>query len=471
MNIAFIHYHLKLGGVTTVLTQQINVIRDTCSTLVLSGEPPVQPFPVEVVHIPQLSYSSLYKGSVDPVLVAEKILKTLIQKWPGQECDVLHIHNPGLAKNRYFQKIIRILQQKGVTLFLQIHDFAEDGRPALYFQNAYPSDCHYGVINSRDYRILRKAGLKKTGVHKIHNMIHTPSLTVRKTETPATDFVLYPIRAIRRKNIGEAILLSLFFKDNEILVLTLPPNSRNDIRSYTDWKQFVRNNRLKVIFDAGLSYSYPSLLTSANYFITTSITEGFGFSFLEPWLAGKSVWGRKLPDVCGDFEENGIDLNHLYDRLQIPIHWVDGKKLQKRWTETVLDVLNQFNFKIDKPTIANAFEKITRNRLVDFGILDEPLQKIVMLRVLFKEKERHELIDANPFLFNPFTCPRDHLIEENNAAIRKQYNPQRYQKTLLDIYKKVITTPVVQRIDKSVLINEFLDLEKFSLLKWGHYVS
>ncbi|NIV99206.1 glycosyltransferase family 1 protein, partial [Candidatus Saccharibacteria bacterium] len=118
--------------------------------------------------------------------------------------------------------------------------------------------------------------------------------------------MVYPIRAIRRKNIGEAILLSLFFRDNETLVITLPPNSQADIESYEDWKAFVSDYHLRVEFDRGLNHPYEAIVASARYLLTTSIMEGFGFSFLEPWLFDKLVWGRKLTDICADFEVNGV---------------------------------------------------------------------------------------------------------------------------------------------------------------------
>jgi len=40
-----------------------------------------------------------------------------------------------------------------------------------------------------------------------------------------------------------------------------------------------------------------------------------------------------------------------------------------------------------------------------------------------------------------------------------------------NLYNKVVTTPVKQRIDKTALATAFLNLEEFSLLKWGDYVA
>jgi len=300
MKIAFIHYHLKTGGVTTVLKQQVEALREECEVLVLSGEPPDISFPADSVHIPGLGYDSESQKIYKPEEVADDIIKAVFSRW-NNGCDVLHVHNPMLAKNINFLKILKALQKRGIKLFLQIHDFAEDGRPLLYFSEEYVSDCHYGVINSRDYNILFKAGLKKQGLHKIFNTIKP--IDSDKKESDTGNYVLYPIRAIRRKNIGEAILLSLFFQNNETLTITLPPNSISDINSYAGWKNFVKKNNLDVEFEAGLKNDFSQLVLSAKFIITTSITEGFGFAFLEPWTAKKNLWGRKLPDICHDFEK------------------------------------------------------------------------------------------------------------------------------------------------------------------------
>ncbi len=309
MKIAFIHYHLKTGGVTAVLRHQVEALRDTCDMLVLTGEIPESSFVCDTVHIPGLGYDRQDQNRSAPKDIAASITRAINLKWESG-CDLIHVHNPTLAKNRNFLKILKALQKEKIRLFLQIHDFAEDGRPLSYFpEDDYVSDCHYGVINSRDYNILLKAGLKKEGLHQIFNTL-TP-YNFKATGAISKNYVLYPVRAIRRKNIGEAILLSLFFTNDETLVITLPPNSPVDIKSYEQWKAFVEEKYLDIIFEAGLTHEFSDLVLAANFLITTSITEGFGFSFLEPWTAEKFLWGRRLPQICQDFEKNGVRLDHL----------------------------------------------------------------------------------------------------------------------------------------------------------------
>jgi len=470
MKIAFIHYHLKTGGVTTVLKQQVEALREECEVLVLSGEPPDISFPAHSVHIPGLGYDSQSQKIHDPEEVADNIIKAILTKW-NNGCDIIHVHNPILAKNINFLKILKALQKRGIKLFLQIHDFAEDGRPLSYFSEEYVSDCHYGVINSRDYNILLKAGLKKEGLHKIFNTIKP--FNFDKKESCIKNYVLYPIRAIRRKNIGEAILLSLFFQNNETLVTTLPPNSISDIKSYVGWKNFVTENNLNVEFEAGLKNDFSQLVLSAKFIITTSITEGFGFSFLEPWTAKKNLWGRKLSDICHDFEKNGITLDHLYDRLLVPLEWIGKNKFYKVWKTCILRNCSLFNFKINEEEIQKSFTKITRNEYIDFGLLYEPFQKQIISHVLSSKNEVKKLIKLNPYLALPLNnlLNNKELIQNNMNAVLNNYNQTTYRKNLIEIYSKITNNSVHQRPDKNILLSEFINLEQFSLLKWNDYAE
>ena len=303
MNVAFIHYHLKPGGVTTVIRDQVRALQTAGGqALVLTGDRSPPSFPCLPVVIDGLGYDEMQCTDPSPGAVADAILDAMKRHFKN-DCQVVHFHNPTLAKNRLFLHVVNRLQEKGVNLFLQIHDFAEDGRPDVFFKAPYPSNCHYGVINRRDYKRLLNAGLKTKGLHYIPNAISP--LPPCADHVDVAPKVVYPIRGIRRKNIGEAILLSLFFPHNIPLAITLPPNSEADLNAYNGWKSFTKVHRLPVQFEAGRHHDFSDIISSAAFLITTSITEGFGFSFLEPWTTGKCLWGRKLKEICIGFEEKG----------------------------------------------------------------------------------------------------------------------------------------------------------------------
>ena len=133
MRIAFAHYHLKTGGVTTVLRQQIEAVKNDCEILVLTGELPDSPFPADIKLIPGLAYYDRSSQKIfNPKKVAESIINAIHSKWK-EGCNILHVHNPLLAKNKIFLKILHELRKREIRFFLQIHDFAEDGRPLSYF--------------------------------------------------------------------------------------------------------------------------------------------------------------------------------------------------------------------------------------------------------------------------------------------------------------------------------------------------
>lgn len=466
LKIAFLHYHLKPGGVTTVIRHQAEAVRDTCETLVFCGEVPGKPFPAETIPIEGLAYDAPGQKQPNPSGVAGSILEALRSRWP-QGCDILHVHNPTLAKNRQLLDVLSILQEKGVRLFLQVHDFAEDGRPHVFTPRPYPAGCHWAAINSRDYRALIRSGLRPEGLSLLPNAV-TP------IQTPATPisrqgFALYPVRGIRRKNTGEAFLLTLLSAKAKPIRITLPPNSPEDRHSHEAWRRFVTTHALRVRLDTGLHERFARQAAGADFFITTSITEGFGFSFLEPWTIGKPLSGRRLPEICSDFEKKGLVFDSLYDRIRIPLSWIDAARFFKRFKKCVAAAAAAFSHPIPETKIDNGFRNMTQGAVVDFGLLDEGFQEEILLAVLSDPEKARFLLASNP---NLETCihpnPTLQVIRSNQDAVKIHYNKDRYRKRLLDAYARVMETPVSHHVNKTSLLEDYFDLNAFSLLKWGH---
>ncbi|MCP3954583.1 MAG: glycosyltransferase family 4 protein [Desulfobacterales bacterium] len=463
------HFHLKTGGVTTVIRQQVEALKGICDTLVLTGQPPETGWFCETITIPGIGYDSGTESQPDPVQTAGAVMEAIQKHWKNG-CDILHVHNPTLAKNKNYLNLLKILKKEGVRLFLQIHDFAEDGRPLVYFNDDYVPDCHYGVINSRDYDTLIRSGLKPQGLHLVGNMVTPLPAGTVTPHLPGP--VLYPIRAIRRKNIGEAILLSTFFPDNKSIAITLPPNSPADFPAYDGWKRFVARFGLNVEFEAGLKSNFITLVHAADSLLTTSISEGFGFSFMEPWTAGKFLWGRDLTGITDDFKITGLRLGHLYTRMRIPVHWVVAEGFFETWQKAVHDSLQGFRFEKKEFSIREAFERLTSDGTIDFGLLNEKFQQLVVQRLIEDDADKAEMIALNPFLADCGRVPTSGTpIDANRELVTRHYSSPAYRHTLTALYKKVIANDPVHAIDKQSLLEEFFDLKNFSLLKWGPHDS
>ena len=463
MKIAFVHYHLKPGGVTTVIREQINAVNQFGEALLISGEPSQDNFKAKELVVPGLAYDRVRQDNLSPLAIADQMSDLISQHWPNG-CDLLHVHNPTLAKNRDFLQILSYLQSKNIKLLLQIHDFAEDGRPTAYFEDEYPENCHYVVINNRDFELLQSAGLKPHGVHLLPNAV---------TAKPLPDFrqrgikhILYPVRAIRRKNIGEAVLLSVLGIFDLPLLITLPPNSPADFGSYEHWRNFVQKNKISISFEAGLNTPFEDLVASAQVILTTSISEGFGFSFLEPWLYEKQVWGRFLPDICTEFENQGVSLSSLYRTIQIPIDWIGRENYLKSWQRSVLKMSGIYGHPFSQKELEIAGQGILNGNSVDFGMLNEAMQTRVIDQALKDPEQKETLLGLNPALSDPcFKVPDIRLLKQNGRAVQKNFNRIRYRERLREIYRKILTGPPQQKIDKKKLLTQFLNLETFSLLK------
>jgi len=469
MNIAYMHFHLKTGGVTTVIRQQVEAMQGAAETLVLAGELPEGDFPGRVIAVPGIGYDTDSDQPSTPAKTADAVIQALNSHWP-EGCDVLHVHNPTLEKNKNYLKILKILKDKGLRLFLQIHDFAEDGRPAVYFYEDYVADCHYGVINSRDYAILINSGLNRTGLHLISNMV-TPLPTCPEPQETG-NHILYPIRAIRRKNIGEAILLSIFFQGNIPLFITQPPNSPADFPAYDSWKQFVAHHGLNVEFEVGQRHDFVTLVHDAESLLTTSISEGFGFSFMEPWTAGKRLWGRDLPGITDDFKASGLYLGHLYTRLRVPLQWTAAGDFQASWLKTVRSSMEAFQFEKSDRDIRAGFKRLTADGTVDFGLLNERHQQAVVAAVIASTENKRLVVELNPFLADG-GCPTftNEQVDNNRELVLKHYSQAAYRRTLERLYDRINTTAPVQAIDKALLLDQFFNFNNFSLLKWGLHDS
>ena len=459
MKIAFLHYHARRGGITRVIQQQMDALADSAACMFVSG-PGVDPETgVDPVIVPGIGYDGV-RSDEEPEETAGKVLAAIEKKWPSG-CDILHVHNPILKKNHDFLRILRFLADRGTRLFLQVHDTAEDLRPQSYYSDEeYPQDCHYGVINSRDYSLFREAGLAEQGLHRIFNVVQPLPETA---EAPRRTLLLYAVRAIRRKNLGEALLLSCFLPEGYEVGITLPPTSPFDYPAYEAWKAVAVREKLAVGFELGLGHSLAELVAHSELMLTTSIREGFGFSFLEPWTAGRAVVGRRLEAVASDFADKGVELSCLYSGIAVPLDMIDARGLRELWLRVVDTHCRQYGFAppFDAPA---AWEKMTRTGRIDFAFLDAAASHALIAACRASADARQVLARENPFLGCLLEPARNRgLIERNDRAIRENYNRENYRTALLDIYRKIMTRGVRQKIDKKKLLDSFLKPENFLL--------
>ena len=472
MKIALVHYHLRPGGVTQVVFHQASALREAGEdVLVLSGEkPPILEHwaNIPIAAIPGLHYDRFRPAvpkSASQNSQAEKLaheIEAAIQShWPSGKADLIHVHNPLIRKNSLLAGALKKLAGH-IPLLLQNHDLAEDFRPDVYIGEEYPENCHYGVINSRDYSYLLKAGLKREGLHLLPNEVQKLTVT---PGLPKNKF-MYPVRGIRRKNIGEALFLSIFTGSalpGTGIAITQPPTTEQDMPIYNYWKETAGNYGLPVEFEAGTGRPFADVMGQAKAVLTTSVKEGFGFSFLEPWTAGIAVAGRRIDYVCRDFEEAGVKMNGLYSSLSIPAEYAEPEKLKEKTAEGLNRLYAAFGLSVPTPAIQE-MEKIFTKESYDFGIMDEGHQEKIISLTLKDKIARERIKKQNPFLETFSDWKNDPgNIEENKQAVLSAYSREAILGTILDAYNKVLL-PVTQSISRQKLLDLFLDPERLFLV-------
>jgi hypothetical protein len=475
MRVALIHYHLRRGGVTSVVNNQAQALTEAGEeALVIAGEDSPDLPGINRAVVEGLRYDldrNIPPENTGEELdcrareLADNIIGAMQARWGGS-ADIIHVHNPLLQKNAALIRALNILQSRGFCLLLQNHDLPEDFRPNVYARGEeYPANCHYAVINSRDRSFLQRAGLKSEGLHLLPNEVRpiTPSVNV-----PRNRYV-YPVRALQRKNIGEALLLSLFIPKGRTVAITLPPTTERDIGIYREWKDFARELHLNVEFELGLSASLEDVYGSALGIITTSVKEGFGFSYLEPWTAGRTVMGRRLNYVCRDFESAGVQFDSLYSSLNIPRVYISPAVLKEKLENTMVAVYKRFGVEPPRYIIKAMREDLLSHDSIDFSRLDEKSQAGIIRVMALNKRVFQDIADINPFLRNLAVWKSDeNLAEANKLKVLHAYGREPVFALLRQAYQSALETPVRHKITKSILLELYLDPAQLSLVGVGN---
>ncbi|MFT4297865.1 MAG: hypothetical protein ACMXX5_01605 [Candidatus Woesearchaeota archaeon] len=386
------HHHMKQSGVRTVIEDIFESLSKDKSfnlNLIYSSEKGIfRPtgYKVNAIDITQVDYDNyIYKGK-QALLDSANDLKNKIKKNLdlSSPC-VLHCHNAGLFKNSCLTAALMMLakdlENKDFLLLFQHHDFAEEKRPnrlhlmmnctgkkdRLFGSRiTYPigKNIHYMSINSRDYKLLNLIGIPKSNISIYHNAIdtkifHAKPMNLDKLKNNIAKYakqnnyffdlkrkiLLSPLKLIERKNIAETLLILKLLnkhKDEWQLLITLEGSSPDDVRYGDKIKAYIRKNKLPVTIGFGYKLLSPDekrgrysnnitdMFALSDAVITTSVQEGFGFCYIEGWVAGKKVIGRRLDYIFRDFERNNLNMKHFYKKIMVnkkdfPKHTVEQK--------------------------------------------------------------------------------------------------------------------------------------------------
>lgn len=476
--LAILHYHLNRGGVSQVIANQLRALDAEYTgggllqvALVYGGRAEdwpgdelqtLQHLDVTYIVVPELEYDALrprargLTASVSTALEGAGFA-------PGET--VLHIHNHALGKNTALPQTVGQLAERGYACLLHIHDFAEDNRPENYRAlMSGPSSClypqanniHYAVLNSRDFHILKAAGVPSMRLHSLPNAVGELGTLSDREEARRKlsevsglprdgNFVLYPVRGIRRKNLGEALLWSLLAESGTRFALTLPATSVAEVPAYERWKALAGELSLPWLFELGLNpdLSFLDNVAAADRILTTSVAEGFGLVFLEAALADRMLIGRDLPEITEDFVQSGMRFPGLRPTLMAPLSLLDETLFRQEFAQTYVAALDAYGRSVPPPETMNALiDGLVLEGCVDLAHCGPHTQAGLIRRTASDEACRAELRALNPGLSAAVSLNIDVCApsEENASIVRREYGLAHYGQRLLDLYDRVASS-------------------------------
>ena len=470
ITVALVHYHLRLGGVTRVIEHTIAALEHSnYDVVIISGEEaPEFPFQNRLFVFPQLSYDSHFNGSV---WLEEEIQKT-VKKAGFAPIEIWHIHNHSLGKNAATPYFVNRLATLGKKMVLQPHDFAEDGRSQNYkkmvknrhiLPNLYPTsqNIRYAFLNSRDRNIFTNSGLEPDFSSVLPNPVQIPESTNTVQESRNSNLILYPSRAIRRKNVGELVLWAALDSDHTY-ALTLAPKNPKELVFYSFWVEFCDRHSIPVHFEYGKSSqrSFRENLASAKALITTSIKEGFGMAFLEPWLIPKAVFGRNLPEITSDFSLLNVPFHHFYSEIPIPIELLSQETLRMKLEASLKKRYENYGLTLPNEVV-QWIENTLSKKTIDFGLLDEEMQATVIEHILNDDHFAAEMKSHIP----DYDSISSQEIATCQSIVTAEFSLAAFEKRLSNIYASVIeddTKP--SYLEAESVLEKFLLVSSQSLL-------
>lgn len=433
-NLIIMHYHLRLGGVTDVITRAVQV---------LIQEPLISHITLAVgEELPLPRDEFMKKFTTDTYTLQEVKKKLTLHIEPAigyttssdstalhsslqqffQSIDMPHvlwwIHNHHLGKNTLFTKILmEYIHSHPAQTILQIHDFPEAARyqnlsnltNTMNIADAYRTTptSSIAVINSHDLQVLNNSGVPSVLIPNIVPTTTGASVSSNTTRTstdikqalahafpqhlelsPSAPYTLftYPVRCIRRKNVLEAALITKMYEQFTqhpcALCVTLEGTSEQE-RGYSQLvAQLYANGHIRGYFNIGnnlspLNIDFNEVCKASDTICSSSTQEGFGFSFLSTVSWETPLLARHIASVQDIYSL----LTHTwpscwYSTIAIARTLLSSSHIQhitECYTQKI-EFLSQYYTHAQIVKIQKEVESIVTQSHIDFSFLPIPIQ-------------------------------------------------------------------------------------------------
>ncbi len=435
------HYHDRPGGVRQVISRGLPLLVErlgrVSEVVLLLGEmtdpdwvkglqASLSGVPLRVVTHRDLGYLS----GRDQAMGGEAVER--VQALLSGPDVLIWAHNLSVGRN---VPLLRHLPDwcaaAGARLWLHHHDWWWDGRWARWadwqasgiadleeaLELSIPTGPHlrHWCVNQADLAWLQvRAGATAQWVgNPLPELAYPDKSEVRaarawlKSLTQGRRLWLAPVRALRRKNLAEALLLAQQQDKPTCLVTTGGPSSPAEVPAWEALCAAATRHHWPLvpgILSDGRSNrpSLPALFMAADALVMPSLQEGFGLPYLEAAALEKPLIARALPDVSANLAALGCALPGTYDKLSVEPGSFDAAResirLAGRWAllrSSLPDVIRM------------DLEPIQAVECADFGCLSWEAQ----MEVLQSSARLPSLLPEPQVPFWPSDNRRDHWAD------------------------------------------------------------
>jgi hypothetical protein len=454
------------------------------TVLICGGKPDEKGLDYDVVvEVPQLDYmdfSSLQEFDEVKSGIQNALASVILSDETVHPVAVL-FHNSSLGKNiaasAAFARIARQSGSDKIRFFPVLHDFAEEGRTAmisqihaacswgwpiygdLYFAEApvifvVPGIQAFNHLKALDFPVRLLPNPIRTGETflDMDMLLNQRSMLAGgdKRYDSSRPLWYYPSRIIRRKNILEAVLLSMIMET--VLILGPQGTSRIDLPLNTMLSELVQKFNLNVLINPAknrcASDPVAAQYAICEYAVSTSVAEGWGVGLYESAFYNRPLLGR-YPG--GFIYPCAVSTGNLYGMVPVPAAFVDKEELIKNYYE-------KFG-----PSDA-VHQKMVRLRdaeCIDFADLDLTMQKSLIERFLGDSMCRKEWLKVleTRYLQWPGTsmlcCNARKVFDQKRLILQEYFSLQNDLSRFFDTFSK-IPAKISVRSDFSRLSELFL---------------
>jgi hypothetical protein len=345
-----LHYHYRPGGVRQVVEWGAAAVARCwgCERVVMLGgervpegwrgefERAVFPMPVRWESDAGWGYWSEFAGEGG----AEELLRREVGSG-----DVVWAHNLSVGRRlRLGAMVVRVAEAVGASVWLYQHDWWWDGRWERWaefgeqgvesLEEAVALTFPVGervrtvAVNAADARFARDVLGRGCGFGG--NPLVRPE-TSRAAVEEAREWLrgmsggrrvwVYPARALRRKNLVEAVLVMRAVDEGAMLVTTGGVSSGAERGWYAGMGRAVEEGgwpvRLAVAEEVGAP-TVPAMMGAAEAVVMSSLREGFGLPWWEAAVLRRPLLARRLAGTRETLEMAGLEASAVWDAVMVP---------------------------------------------------------------------------------------------------------------------------------------------------------